>query len=130
MIVIVAGPRPRPSITYQVVCDAIAASGFTITHLVSGHAPGVDLLGEKWALKHGVPITSFPAQWEEFGRRAGPLRNQEMLDYVMADADRWDGAAVIAVWDSAAVDAGRSKGTPDMVGRAERAGVTLYVHRI
>lgn len=51
-----------------------------ITLLVHGAAPGADTVAARWAVKAGVPQKAYPAAWERLGRRAGPIRNQQMLD--------------------------------------------------
>ncbi len=103
MKVIIAGSR---SITdYALVEQAILESPFYVEEVVSGCARGVDQFGEQWALKTGMPITRFPANWS-LGRKAGMIRNREMADY--ADA-------LIAVWD------GKSHGTRHMIAYIRKA---------
>jgi hypothetical protein len=49
--------------------------------LIVGGARGADTLAENWAYMRMVPYRRFPAQWKIYGnRRAGPIRNQQMLD--------------------------------------------------
>lgn len=55
-----------------------------ITEIVSGGCKGVDTIAEEWAFDNKVPVTRFPAKWEEYGPAAGPIRNDEMALY--ADA--------------------------------------------
>jgi hypothetical protein len=123
MRVIVAGSRGIRSL--EVVAAAIAASGFTVTEIVSGAQRtrdpvtgaiigGADYWGEQWAAQQGVPVKLFPADWS-LGRRAGPLRNESMAVY---------GQALVAVWD------GQSRGTADMIRRARAHGLPVHVHRI
>jgi predicted Rossmann fold nucleotide-binding protein DprA/Smf involved in DNA uptake len=113
MKTIIAGTRSMTELA--VVAEAVLASGFPITEVVSGGAPGIDSLGERWAEKNGIPVTRFQADWKRYGRRAGPIRNTEMAGY--ADA-------VIAVWD------GRSRGTRNIIQLARRKGLRVYVHRL
>lgn len=40
---------------------------------------GVDAMAGAWAREKGVPVEEHPADWAA-GRRAGPLRNQAMVD--------------------------------------------------
>ncbi|HWB02748.1 MAG TPA: DUF2493 domain-containing protein [Verrucomicrobiales bacterium] len=82
MKVIIAGPRDFHD--YDTVARAVTDSGFEITEVVSGKAPGVDTLGERWAAEHGKAVKEFPADWQKYGRAAGPIRNAQMADY--ADA--------------------------------------------
>ena len=111
MRVIVAGSKS--------VCDdalvkeAIDASGFHISEIVSGGAKGVDESGEQIAIKAGIPLRRFPADWGRYGKKAGGIRNREMAVY--ADA-------LIAVWD------GKSRGTRLMIELMRKAGKPFYIH--
>ena len=124
---IIAGSRTVEN--YEIVEMAIAASGFRITEVVSGCAPGADTFGELWAKQHMIPIKRFPAIWadlshpnavikvnnrgQKYDAMAGKRRNQQMADY----ADQ-----LIAVWD------GVSRGTHDMIERARYNGLTVFVY--
>lgn len=115
MKTIIAGSRSITSLS--IVNAAVAASGFTVSEVVSGGARGVDILGEQWAAIRGVPVRVFPALWRRAGgtavRGAGFARNQQMADY--ADA-------LIAVWD------GESRGTADMIRRAKNKGLKVFIY--
>ena len=83
---------------YGLVVEALHLCGFEVGMLVSGacrikktdpnrdnqEASGADGLAEKWAKAHGIPIRRFYADWDRFGRRAGPIRNEEMLEIIEA----------------------------------------------
>lgn len=102
--------RPPPS--------AIEASGWEcqIGEVVSGKAPGVDALGDRWSIETGRgESTPFPAKWHLHDKAAGPIRNQEMAEY--ADA-------LIAIWD------GKSRGTKNMIITAYRLGLDIYIHNV
>lgn len=50
---------------------------------------GADKLAGEWAEINSIPVKKYPANWERFGKRAGPMRNFKMLecdkpDYVIA----------------------------------------------
>lgn len=75
-------------------------------------APGVDMMGWYWARSKNIPRKEYPADWNKFRKRAGFIRNQKMAE----NAD-----ALIAVWD------GKSRGTKDMMQRAERLGLRTHV---
>jgi len=68
--------------------------------IVSGHARGADLLGEKYCEDEGFTLEIYPADWKKFGKRAGFRRNEQMAE--VADA-------LIAFWD------GKSHGTKHMI---------------
>lgn len=54
--------------------------------LIAGGARGADQLAFEWALERGVFFVIFPADWDLYGRRAGPVRNQRMRDEGQPDA--------------------------------------------
>lgn len=100
---------------YQHVLDAVAASGFKITEVVSGCARGVDQLGERYAAERGLPVTKCPADWKGLGRIAGPTRNVEMAE---------TSEAVIAIWD------GKSPGTQHMISYSVLLGLKVFIKRV
>ena len=57
-----------------------------VSEVVSGGAKGADLSGEQWANSRGIPIVRFNADWNNFGRGAGPERNRQMAKYANAVA--------------------------------------------
>lgn len=48
-------------------------------HLIHGNAEGADMISALWAQERGVSVKAYPADWGRFKRRAGPIRNHEML---------------------------------------------------
>ena len=86
--------------------------------IVSGHARGADALGETYAICHNRPCRTFPADWNKYGKRAGYIRNKQMLDYAVQETP-----FVIAFWD------GKSRGTKMMIDLAVEAGVAVRVVR-
>lgn len=116
MKVIIAGSRTIED--GSLIEQAVQGSGFAITEVVSGCAPGVDRLGARWARKNKVPVALFPAQWYKNGqydKRAGLERNIKMAEY--ADA-------LIAIWD------GNSPGTAHMIGAAKKAKLKFHVFNV
>jgi hypothetical protein len=47
--------------------------------VIHGAARGADALAGDWARRNGVKEEIYPADWNSFGRAAGPMRNLEML---------------------------------------------------
>ena len=82
--------------------------------IVSGHASGADSLGEKFAIEHNLQCEIYPAEWDKFGKSAGPKRNAEMAE--VSDA-------LIAFWD------GKSPGTKSMIDLAKRKGLQIAIVR-
>lgn len=62
------------------VLDYIA-SGFPhgVKLVIHGGARGADQLAGEWASERGIPCAVFPANWEKHGKRAGLIRNEQML---------------------------------------------------
>lgn len=92
--------------------------------IVEGGARGADRLAGQWAARmrrHGVGWVRVPADWERHGKRAGPIRNQQMLDFILQGREMGQTVGVLAFHDD--IDA--SKGTGDMIARARRAGVPV-----
>lgn len=48
--------------------------------IVHGDCPtGADAIAARLATDHGVPVEAYPADWNEHGRAAGPIRNEQMV---------------------------------------------------
>lgn len=86
--------------------------------VIEGDARGADRLAGEWAEEQGEQPLRFPADWEKYGRAAGPIRNQQMLDEGRPDL-------VLAF----SRDITKSKGTKDMVTRAHKAGLPVYIFK-
>lgn len=76
---IIAGSRNFQD--YTLLCNVLDKLPYTITEIVSGTCRGADLLGERYALEHNIPIKRFPANWDLYGKSAGPIRNKQMAIY-------------------------------------------------
>lgn len=82
--------------------------------LVHGNCPiGADALAEQYAIARGWQPEPVSANWTEHGLRAGPLRNQLMVDL---------GADLVLAFPLPG-----SKGTWDTVRRARAAGLPTLV---
>lgn len=87
------------------------------TLVITGGAPGADTLAERAAEALGFQArVVMRAEWEKYGRAAGPRRNQQMLDALLG-GDASDHRQVIGFHDSLA----DSKGTKDMLTRSSKA---------
>jgi predicted Rossmann fold nucleotide-binding protein DprA/Smf involved in DNA uptake len=52
-----------------------------IKEIVSGGAGGADKLAEQYSLQNlKKKATIFKAEWNIYGKRAGPIRNQKIID--------------------------------------------------
>lgn len=77
---------------------------------------GADYQARQVAMELGIPVMEFPAEWEFYGIKAGPLRNFWMLKYGEPDL-------VLAFHK----DLGKSKGTKNMVERAIKESIPVRV---
>jgi hypothetical protein len=48
--------------------------------IISGGAKGADTLAKEFALYWGIEFLEFKADWEQYGKAAGFIRNKQMLD--------------------------------------------------
>jgi hypothetical protein len=83
------------------IANILNLSSFVdINEIVSGGCPtGIDLSAKWCAKEFELKYTEFPANWEEHGKAAGPIRNKQIAEY--ADA-------LLLIWD------GESKGSASM----------------
>ncbi len=115
--IIVAGGRDFNDYRYLCKCmDELIAGIADAVEIVSGRAKGADSLGEQYATERGLRNIVFKPDWKQYGKAAGVLRNQQMLHYAMEEYP-----ILAAFWD------GKSEGTRDMIDRARKAGVNVYV---
>jgi hypothetical protein len=88
------------------------------TIIVNGDAKGADQMSTCIAYQLGkMKVKRYPANWKKWGRAAGPLRNQEMLD------DNLDICLVLAFHK----DIDKSRGTKDMVRRASKIPIQVEI---
>lgn len=79
MRVLVCGGRDydNPAKVHEFLYDLYDETPFEL--LISGAARGVDTYAVDWAKAAGVEYREFPADWGTFGKKAGALRNHDML---------------------------------------------------
>ncbi len=85
--------------------------------IMHGDAKCVDRVAGARAEQLGVPVKKFPADWDQHGKAAGPVRNRAMADYL--DWCREHGHTVQVV----AFRGG--PGTEDMVKVAEQRNIPV-----
>ena len=78
--------------------------------IIQGGASGADRLAERWAQARGLTVRTYRALWGQYGKRAGPIRNQRMVDEGRPDL---------------VVSFPGGRGTADMVRRAHAAGLPV-----
>jgi len=83
-----------------------------ITEIISGGAKGADLLGENFAENNDISCKVFYADWDKYGKSAGFIRNQTIVD----NCDM-----ILAFWD------GESRGTADTIEKAKKAKKPTFI---
>ena len=128
MKTIVAGSRK--GITLKDVWQAMKDAPWKITRVLNGKAKGADAFSEVIADAYDIPVDPYPADWKnidipgavikenkygKYNAIAGHMRNEEMAK---------DGEALVLIWD------GKSTGSADMLARARRHHLRIYVHYV
>jgi len=108
--VLVCGGRDWSRDRYQFLHHVLNKKVPKGSILIVGEATGVDTQAAIWAHRACMDVSLFIANWDEFGKRAGPLRNKDMLDKGKPDM-------VIAFPGG--------KGTKNMIIQATRACVPV-----
>lgn len=86
--------------------------------IIHGGAMGADSLAGEWATAYKAPQKVYTPDWKGQGKKAGILRNQQMLD------ENPDIALVIAFWKN------KSKGTAHMINYAKKAGKKVIIYEL
>lgn len=77
--------------------------------IIEGGATGADALARWWGMDNGVHICTVPAQWNFYGKQAGPIRNSVMLSLKPDLVVAFPGG----------------RGTADMVEQAKAVGIEV-----
>ena len=81
--------------------------------ILSGHCSGADMMAERYAKENGFGLEVFPADWS-LGRKAGPLRNKQMVD----------------VADFAIAFTSGGRGTQSLINFANQKGIPTKVYPV
>lgn len=87
--------------------------------VVQGDDKGADNLAKAWALKRRHVSKTCYAEWDVHGKAAGPKRNAEMIELVLAAEERF----AVAFWD------GKSRGTGGCIQLIREVGIPLKIVR-
>jgi hypothetical protein len=77
VVVIVTGGRDYsdPAKLYEVLDGMLP-----VEELIQGGASGADKYASEWAVSRGIACRTYKANWDKFGKTAGPIRNRIMLE--------------------------------------------------
>lgn len=113
MILAIVGSRAIKTSIEEDVTEFIVKCGLKPTLIVSGGAKGVDTSAMLYAKKYDIPFKTFLPEWEKHGKKAGLLRNTDIIKaatHVIAFPEK-DGG----------------KGTRDSIRKAKQLGKVLKV---
>lgn len=111
MRVLVCGGRNYDDYgTLATVLSALQVTRGAFHVLIHGNAKGADTLADTYARRHNIPVLAFEAEWDLYGRSAGPRRNRRMLAEGRPDL-------VVAFPGK--------KGTANMIAQANEAGIEV-----
>jgi hypothetical protein len=96
---------------YELMCSVL--NPLNIDLIVSGGAKGADSLAERWAKENRVQTLIFHPNWDTYGKKAGIMRNFDIID----SCDQ-----LIAFWDQ------KSKGTKQALDYARKIGKGVKVY--
>lgn len=82
--------------------------------IISGGAKGADHLAKRFANDHKIPIIEYLPDWKKYGKKAGMIRNKDIID---------NSNYVIAFWN------GQSVGTKDSIELAKKNNLPLIIIR-
>lgn len=132
--ILVTGDRnAKYGFWWEEIRDALkehgAEGGFILVH---GDAKGIDSIAahvakSEFGLDPHEDIKRFPVspmEWRVFGTKAGPMRNQKMVDFVSGWVARGDEAVCLAFHDNFH----QKTGTADCIRRAKAAGIPVHTY--
>jgi predicted Rossmann fold nucleotide-binding protein DprA/Smf involved in DNA uptake len=64
----------------QYVETFVKSHNIKLNCIISGGATGADKMAEIYASKHSIKIIIHKADWNKYGKRAGPIRNKLIID--------------------------------------------------
>ena len=116
-VVLVSGSRDFPS--KALVLDVMRQSFRAGDCLIHGCARGVDSWAEEAARSAAMPMFRRPADWDQYGKQAGMIRNTAMLHETLAAPSY----LILIFWD------GKSRGTKHMIDACQARRATYSVVR-
>lgn len=110
MIIAISGSRSYND--YNTFCSILNNYKHIVTSFQVGDATGVDSMTIRFCKENNIPYVSFKADWKLYGKGAGPIRNQSIIN----------GSSLLI-----AIPTHDSKGTLDAIKKAEK--LSIRVHR-
>lgn len=100
---------------YTILKNELDILDFKIEKIISGGALGADSLAERYAKDKKITLQVLKPNWKKYGKRAGYLRNKDIVNV---------SEMVIAFWD------GESKGTKHSITLAREKGIPVKIVKV
>ena len=109
----------RTFLDYDLLCRKIRhlTANYSDVCIVSGGCYGADYLAKLYAENNNLEYVEFTAQWSEYGKRAGYIRNEQMHKFI----SQFENRGCVMFWD------GKSAGTKQSIALAERYNNQLRI---
>lgn len=112
-VILICGSRTWAN--HKIMKDVLYDEGNMISLVVHGGCNGADMMAEKICNQLSIPTKIYHAQWEEYGKSAGPIRNITMY--------RNEAPDMVYVFHD---NLNESKGSKHMVKVALQDGCKVY----
>ncbi len=93
--------------------------------VIHGACRGADLMAAHVAKSMGIATLAFPAEWDKYGKAAGPIRNRHMAAVSVDLEERGDNVIVLAFLDEERYQG--SRGTRSMISFCEQADLHIRI---
>lgn len=103
----------QPKRLFKLLDQFIKDNDYVVTEIISGGAAGVDTYAAQYAQYNKIPLKVHKAEWEKYGKKAGPIRNE----YIIRDCD-----VCFAVWN------GTSRGTKNDIDWCHKLNKDCWVY--
>jgi uncharacterized phage-like protein YoqJ len=98
------------------VTEEIIDGDERFTVIVEGGAAGADTMAREYAEAHDMKYEEFKPDWKQYGRAAGPKRNDKMIQFI-----KERNGTALYFWDE------ESKGTKQCIDSAKRKDIEISV---
>lgn len=95
------------NLLFSTLDELITKNGWTDIIVLEGEAKGADALAKDYVRDRNYLFKPYPADWKNWGKAAGPIRNKAMVE----DCDY-----CVAFWD------GQSRGTKSSIDFCKQIG--------
>jgi hypothetical protein len=107
------------------IYDALTSLSLRLAVVIEGRQQGADRIAGTWAAAHravGIAWVPFYADWKTHGKLAGPIRNAQMVEYLLLAQENCGWVPYFLAFPTA-----DSVGTWDMIRKCQRNGIRGHI---